>query len=359
MSKNRRSLGERSRELFGSENFLQRVGAAAGLTIGVILLLMLVWYVMDVVILILAGVLLAILFSTLASWLQKATHLPYSVSLGAVLLLIIGSFGLLGWYLAPQISAQFNQLSQQLPQAIARVGGSVMQNGWGAEAVSRFTAGDVLDGAPQRAFSIFGNVVSALASMLLVLVLGIYLAINPASYRRGIVQLVPVDKRPRAEEVLDALHASLLRWLLGTFIAMLIIGLITGIALWLLDVPLALLFGVLAGLLEFVPVIGPIVASIPAILLALLISPQLALYVLLLYVAIQQLESYLIAPVIYKHTVYLPPALLLLTQVLFGVLFGFLGVMFATPMLIVLIVLVKMLYIEDVLGDETEIIGRD
>ena len=144
---------------------------------------------------------------------------------------------------------------------------------------------------------------------------------------------------------------NLSSWLLGKAVSMLIVGVTTAIGLSMLGVPLALILGVIAGLLDFIPYLGPIMAGIPAVLLALSISPDLALYALLLFAAINMLEGYVLQPMIEAKAIELPPALVIVMQLIFGTLFGFAGVALATPLAAVLSVLVKMLYIEDILGD--------
>lgn len=131
---------------------------------------------------------------------------------------------------------------------------------------------------------------------------------------------------------------------------MILIGSLTTAGLWLLDVPLALTFGVLSALFTFIPNIGPPLAILPAILLALTLSPTRALYVLLLYLVIQTVESYLLTPLLQQRVVSLPPALTISAQILMAVLLGGLGLALATPLTAVSLVLVKMLYVEDVLN---------
>lgn len=133
---------------------------------------------------------------------------------------------------------------------------------------------------------------------------------------------------------------------------MAVIGVLTGFALWMIGVPLALMLGLLAGVLNFVPYIGPLLSFVPAALLALMQAPPLVVWVLALYVAIQALESYLVTPLVAQRSVSLPPALTITAQVLLGVVFGWLGLLLATPLTAVVLVLVQMLYLEDVLGEE-------
>jgi predicted PurR-regulated permease PerM len=139
---------------------------------------------------------------------------------------------------------------------------------------------------------------------------------------------------------------------------MAVVGVLTAIGLWVAGVPLAFVLGLIAALLSFVPYIGPLAAVIPAALVALAEDPTKVIYVFALYGAVQLLESYLITPLIQERAVSIPPAVLIAAQVIMGVLAGAAGVLMATPLAVVLIVLVQMLYLEDVLGDSVSTLGE-
>jgi predicted PurR-regulated permease PerM len=197
----------------------------------------------------------------------------------------------------------------------------------------------------------FGGILGAIGNVIIILFVGIYFAATPQLYTNGLVRMVPQSKRGRAREVLQELGHTLASWLLGKAASMLIVGVATSIGLSMLGVPLALILGIIAGLLDFIPYLGPVMAGVPAVLLALSISPELAMYTVLLFVGVQLVEGYLLQPLIEARAVDLPPALVIVMQLIFGTLFGFAGVALATPLAAGLSVLVKMLYIEDVLGD--------
>jgi predicted PurR-regulated permease PerM len=174
---------------------------------------------------------------------------------------------------------------------------------------------------------------------------------------RGITKLFPIEKRPRVREILYQIVDMLGWWLIGKAGSMLVIGILTWIGLWIIGVPLSLTLGLIAGLLSFIPNFGPILSAVPAILLGFIDSPVKALYVLILYIVVQLIESNLITPMIERRTVELPPALTIISQLALGVLIGGLGLVLATPLLAVVMVLVQTVYIQDVLGDrdvETE-----
>ena len=141
-------------------------------------------------------------------------------------------------------------------------------------------------------------------------------------------------------------------WLIGKVGSMIFIGILTWIGLSIIGVPLALTLGLIAGLLSFIPNFGPIISALPAILLAFIDSPITAVYVLILYVGVQLVESNLVTPIIERETVELPPALTIIFQLALSVMIGGLGLVLATPLLAVIMVLVQMVYIQDVLGDK-------
>jgi predicted PurR-regulated permease PerM len=192
-----------------------------------------------------------------------------------------------------------------------------------------------------------GTVVNAV----IVIIIGLYLASQPDLYSRGIKHLLPFRHRERAGEVLREIDESLRRWLIGRFAVMTLNGALTALGLWLLGVPLAVTLGLLMGLLNFVPNFGPWIAAVPALLIAFLQSPRQALYVGLLYLVIQALDAYVLTPLVDRKSVELPPVLTITAQVLLGLVFGFIGLLLASPLAAAAMILVKMLYVEDVIGD--------
>ena len=172
------------------------------------------------------------------------------------------------------------------------------------------------------------------------------------------MHLVPKPRRLRAGEVLDSMNTALRRWLFARAILMLLVGTVFGVGLWILGVPLALPLGLIAGILEFVPYIGPISAMFPALAVALMEGPRQALYVGALYVVTQLIESYIGEPLIEGKTLSLPPALIILFQVICGLWLGVLGIVIATPLLLLFMVAVQMLYVHDVLGDSMKVAGQ-
>jgi predicted PurR-regulated permease PerM len=334
--------------------FTYRVLITVGIVATVVLLFLFFWFVVDVLLLVFAGVLLAVFLRSLSDWLAKHTPLSGGWALAVVVLALAGLIGLGAWLLVPHVVTQAEQIVQHLPRSIEQLRQRLQQYEWGQQILTRLPNPQQLMSAVTDTFShlagIFSTVLSALTSLVLILVVGLYFAAKPRVYTNGIVQLVPIPKRDRACEVLNTLNHTLRWWLVGRISSMAIIGVLTTLGLWLLGMPFALTLGLLAGLLEYIPNIGPILSAIPALLIALTQSTTMALYVLGLYVAIQLIESYVITPLVLREAVSLPPALTIVVVVMAGILFGFLGLLLATPIATVVMVLVKMLYIQDVLG---------
>jgi predicted PurR-regulated permease PerM len=182
-----------------------------------------------------------------------------------------------------------------------------------------------------------------LAGILLVIFLSIYLAIDPSVYRRGLLHLVPRRLRGQTEEILSAIVVTLRKWLVTQLIAMIVIGVVTTVVLMALKVRAAVPLGILAGLLEFVPNLGPVLSSLPAIAMGFVDSPQKALAVAIAYVGIQFIENHLLIPILMKQGLNLPPALTIVMQSLMALIFGVLGLLVAVPLLAAIVIATQIL----------------
>ena len=190
-----------------------------------------------------------------------------------------------------------------------------------------------------------------MGGILLIIFLSIYIAADPDLYHAGLMKLFPRPRRKRAGEVLSAIAAVLRRWLITQLIAMTTIGVVTTIVLLALGVKAAFALGLLAGLFEFIPTVGPILSAVPAVAMGFLDSPEKAVFVAVAFFLIQFMENHLLIPLLMKGGVDVPPALTILSQALMALLFGFLGLMVAVPLLAATLVAVKMLYVESVVGE--------
>ena len=334
--------------------FARRVCVAVAIAVLAVLVLALLWAATDVLLLLFAAVLVACFFRGLANVFSEYTRVPVGWSLAIVATLLIGVTTLIVWALAPHVASQVDELSRGVALSVQQLRNELLQYEWGRRLLAEVPGVAELAGRGNllgRVTGIFSSTLGIIANTVLVICLGLYLAVAPCAYLAGMVRLFPKHRRPRMTEVLNCVGETLRRWLVGRAILMVVNGVATATGLWLLGIPLALTLGTIAGLLNFVPNIGPIIAGVPAVLIAWTLGPMPALYVLLLYVVLQSLDGYLLTPLIQQRTVSLAPALTIAAQVLFGVLAGTMGLLLATPITAATLVLVRKLYLEDVLGD--------
>lgn len=313
--------------------------------LGLVLLALLAWKIAPVLILAFAGVVLATAIRAGSVPLARRTGMPDIAAVAIVsalaLLLLIGG----GYLFGQRVAEQAQELWAALGEAWQKFSHVVGEVPFGANLLSNVGEG-ADENALARLFKGTVTVFGAIADTVLVLFLALYFAADPRSYRRGLLHLMPRPARERVGLALDASGAALRKWLLGQLMAMTAVGLLTGIGLWAIGVPLALPLAILSALLDFVPVVGPIVAAVPGVLIAFSHSPQLGLYALIVYMAVQFVEGNIIMPMAEKWAVSIPPALSLLGIVAFGLLFGLIGVVFAMPLLVVTMVMVQKLYVE-------------
>jgi predicted PurR-regulated permease PerM len=304
-----------------------------------------------VLLLIFAGVLFGIFLHAINRWLVDHTPLSYRIAhsllILALVLLILAS----SYYTGSQIVEQIRQLSEQLRSAgqrvLDRVTHEVASAGSAPVEKAVTTGVQALSGMSLA----FQWVTWALTGAIVIFFVGLYVAFDPELYTTGIIKLFPVDRRPRAEEVISRLRPALEKWIIGRLISMSIIGVCTAVALGFLNVPLAVPLGVLSGLLTFVPNIGAVVAVVPQALMALQVSSQAVGLVIVLNFVLQVFESYLITPLIERQQVHLPPALTIAVQLLLGATLGIIGIMMAAPLTVVTMLVVQLLYVRDTLGD--------
>ncbi len=313
----------------------------------------------EVFLLIFAGSLVSVLLVSLRDLTIKYLPLSKGLALTFVILLLTLVSVAVVVAVAPSVARQFDELVKEIPKTFASLQKQIESYTWGRYLLDHVNAGMIVGGNGGTA-SGFGGALTGLfgvlgffGNLVVILFIGLYGAADPELYQGGFLKLIPISKRKRAKVVLEETFDTLKWWLIGQFFSMSVIGVSTMIGLYFLDVPLAFILGLIAAVLTFVPNIGPVLAAVPAILLSLTNDPKIALYVALLYLGTQILESYFLTPLVQQKTIDLPPALILAVQVLFGITLGIMGLALAAPLTGVLILLTKMLYVEDYLGDST------
>jgi len=387
----RRRRVRRRRPGWGSADVLR----TAALVMALYLFGRLVWFANPLVLTAFLGILFGLAVSSGVDLLTR-WRLPRGLSAA---LIVIGFFGALfgfGAWMAPTLHSQGVELRRRLPDAIDRVEAwinhrrngviGMVFSGLSTEArvdsaatttptpkpavpqtvtppttapadsaalaqTLRQRLGAQFSGATRYLFPFLSSTIEIVTGLLIIIFLSIYIAVDPEMYRRGIMHLFPHERRERTGQVLSAIAAVLRKWLVTQLIAMVTLGIVTTILLLALDVKAAFALGLLSGLFEFIPTLGPIISALPAIAMGFLDSPEKALWVTIAYIGVHFLEGHLLIPLLMKGGINLPPALTVFSQALMAVLFGFLGLMCAVPLLAATVVGVKMLYVEDVVGD--------
>ena len=333
----------------------RRTSVIVGVTLFLTILVVGLGYVFNVLMLLFAGLILAILLRAVTDFINRHTGIGDSASIALTVLLgialIAGTFALL----APQVSSQIADLQKTLPQSWEKVSGQLEQSSWGRWALEKAPNPQQL----VQKTNLFGQITGILSttlgilgSFIVIVFLGLYLTVQPNLYLDGINRLVPIQKRDRTREVMLNIASNLRMWLFGKLIAMVFVGILVWLAMMFLDVRFALTLGVIAAIFTFIPNFGPIISGTPAVLLGFMQGPATALWVLAAFVAIQTLESYILTPMIQQKAVSMPPAMLLLSQLVLGMFVGVFGLALAAPLGLVVLLLVRSFYVHDLLGDK-------
>ena len=346
-------------------HFIKRLLMICAVITLIILIVVGTGYIISILMLVFAAVLIAIFLRGLADLINERLKIgeSWAVLIVSILTLVILGGGIA--LLAPSVAEQIRNLRDELPRSIENVVMYLTQFGWGRAIIENLpklpSVDEIFNNLATASFlSSIGGFFSTTAGMItnffITILLAIYFAAEPQTYIHGFTKLFPMEKRPRVLEIVYEIGETLRWWLIGKIGSMIVIALLTWIGLSIIGVPLALTLGLIAGLLSFIPNFGPILSAIPAILLAFVDNPVTALYVIGLFIGVQLIESNLVTPWIERQTVELPPALTITAQLILTVLIGGLGLVLATPILAVLMVLIQMIYIQDILGDkDTEV----
>lgn len=333
--------------------FLARLLVVLSLTTLFTLAVLLIIFASDIFLLIFAGILLAVFLRAGARVVHRWTSISETWSLMIVVAVLAIALALATWMMSATVLTQLSELWSKVEG----------QSSEWQKAIRRYPLGERLlkssqTGVASGQIDLMGHVadafslaLGAVGNLLVIAFIGIYLALDPHLYRRVLLHIVPKRHRRESETILDSIDTKLTRWLVGRLFGMFVIGVGTGLGLWILGVPLVLGLGTIAFVFEFIPYFGPIISGIPAVIVALSVSPQLAVYTVLLYVAIQSLESYILTPLIERKAVFLPPAVILIVQILLGSLVGVLGLALATPLTAVLVTVFEEI---DKTGDDDE-----
>ena len=326
------------------------------LVVAVAVIPVLIYYLFGVILMVFGAVILAMLLRLGAEPAKRFLLLPEPLALllsGLIMLAIIAGTGYL---FGTRISGEFQDVTRRVTAASTELEASLHGSAFGNFLLShvsggRFSLPDMLSGLLRLSTEL-------LEAVIITAISAVYLAAQPRVYRNGLIWLFPPQRHARAAEIIDGIGEALRLWLLGQLIEMVLIGVLSMFAVWIIGVPSPLALGMIAGIGEFIPYVGPLLAAIPAILVALTKSPEAALWTLLAYLAIHQIEGQVVAPLIQRHMVLIPPAVMLLGIAALTYLFGVIAIIFAAPIVVVVFAAVNLLYVRDTLGEKTALIRK-
>lgn len=340
---------------------VKKILIISGFILGFLLIIYFVRDIANVFLLFFAGILLAVFLSGIANFLSRKTFLSRGAALAVTVTGIFLFFAVVSMFAGPRVTDQMALLIARIPEAIQGIKSYLMQSEIGKIIWSNASKPEkMLSGGTSflgQVTGVFSTTMDFVINFLIIIFMGIYLAVDPKIYIDNAIRLLPKGKRERARNIAEIIGRALGWWLVGRISSMIVVGILTAIGLMIIGMPLALSLGLIAALMSFIPYIGPILSAVPAILVGLAEGPVMALYVVIVYIVVQFLESYFITPLIQKKAVSIPPALLISMQILMGILIGAFGVFLATPLLVTIIVLIQTLYVEDVLHDKIEVLG--
>jgi predicted PurR-regulated permease PerM len=309
--------------------------------------MVILWLIGQFVMLVFAGILVAVALRGTADYVVSRTGMPGSLALTLVMVFILLAFGGGGAWLAVDITHQMRQIWEQVNDVAKRLGDAA----WLQDAIEQVADAQVIATTVGR-FAL--GFLGALGTLGGVLVVGAFMAATWTVYRDGFLRMFPVVRRGRVAFILSSTAHALRWWFLGQLVSMLSLGIMTGVGLWALGIPLWPALALLTAVLTFIPYFGPIIAGAPILMISFTQGIQDGVYATVLYLIVQTLESNVIMPLVQQRVVSLPPAVTLSAQVVFGILFGVLGFILATPLAAGALVLVRMAYVEDLLGDDLE-----
>ncbi len=341
------------RSFMGDAEFVRKTLIVLGLTVFALLL----WKLADVLLLAFGAILVALILHSLAEMLSRYARIPERWSLTVatlvIFVLLVGLIALFG----TQMRSQLSNVVERLPAVID----NFTQNlGFGtvSDDINEMLDNMPSGGLASRIAGIGGAVMSGLADFLLVVIAGIYIAASPRLYKQGLVKLFPMRHHERVESSLDASGQALKLWLVSQLIAMTCVAILSTLAFWLIGLPSPYALGLIAGLADFIPFLGPILGALPAVLFAFSMDGETALWTIVAVIAIQQIEGNVIFPLVARSVVSVPPALALFAILTASILFGTLGLIFGFPLAVVTYVLVKKLYVRETLGEDTSVPGE-
>jgi len=327
----------------------------AAIFIALALTPLLVWQLFDVVLIVTGAVLVAVLMHVVA-WPFRKIRLPRALALAIAALLLLVVIGGVFYLFGSGMGAELQEILRRAEAGQKQITELLQGSTFGNTVLSQ--AEESTFSLPELLGKVFRISASFLAGVAIAIVAGAFLAAEPELYREGLSLLLPRPQRGATNETIDYLAGALRLWTLGQLIEMALVGVMVGLAAWLVGLPSPYALGAIAGVTQFVPYVGPIVGMIPALLVATTVSWTALLWTIVAYLLIHQFDGYVIMPIIQRRMVSVPPALMLLSIVALGELFGATATVFAAPLTVLLYVLVTKLYVRDTLHEEVAVPGE-
>ncbi len=332
--------------------FAKRTAIVIGLT----LIPLLFWYLFDVILIVVGAILIATLLRLVAEPLASWCKLPRPTALIVSGLFLAAVVGGIGYLFGTRISSEFSDVVSRANTALTSITKSLQGSGSGRMLLSHMGGSGF--SLPLFITSIFSLSARVLEAVVVTVIMGAYLAAQPKLYSEGLITLFPQRSRPYAAETLEDIAAGVRLWLIGQLIQMLLIGALSAGAVWLIGLPSPLALGAIAGIAELVPYVGPVIAAVPAILVAFTQDNHLVVWTIAAYLAIHQIEGNIVVPLVQRHMIYIPPAVMLLGIVTVVFAFGNAAVVFASPIAVIAYIAIKKIYVRDSLGEPTVLPGE-
>jgi len=326
--------------------FAKKVWITAGIIALLVILIFILKAAFNVLLMIFAGSLISIFFHGLADLVERKTKWKRAVSMTVGVLFTFLLIGSMFYLMGAKISQQASEMSKEIPGLVDTAESKLRESTMGRKILYYF-AGNNSQKLMNSFQQIFRTSFGVVGDLYIILFIGLFFTVNPSMYKEGIVKLMPRPAKQGARRVMNRISGTLKGWLKGAMLAMFIIAIFTFIGLKIVDLPMALALAVMAGLLNFIPNFGPLIAMIPAVLIGLTIDTNTGLIVAAMYVGIQAIESNVVTPMVQNAIIKIPPAMIIISQVLIGTLTGGLGIILATPLLALVIVIVDELYVKN------------
>jgi predicted PurR-regulated permease PerM len=317
-------------------------GIAALIIVGILLINM--W--LRVLFLVLAGILVAIYFHSCADILKKYLHWPSKLSVAVSVIVNILLLVAFFWFVGARLQDQVAQLSDTLPETIQNAKDQLNQSVLGSKMVDLLNRSGSSKKTNDVARQFFSSSFGVLSDIYIVFLLALFFTAAPSQYKKGIISLFTGKAKQKVSDLIEELRIILRKWIEGQIIGFLFIAILTGIGLLILGMPLVLTLALIAGLLNMIPNFGPLIALVPAVLIALMQGPTMAIIIICMYTFIQIIQTAVTQPVIQKKMVNIPPALTVFGQVALGMLAGFWGVLLAVPVVVIFMTIINKLYVE-------------